>query len=197
MAASSPRPWACLTACLPRSFGERGTPHGDRIIVSSPTARLPTWFPLKAGEKVLIAQEGCSAPAKSAQVVVKPLPTPLPIPKIKTPVRPGSHTVIADACLPGSRVLLLVNEVERAATEQTWTGQAILDLGQPLVDGDRLFCVQRLCTESSNIEGARVPVTKGRMKIEVAPPTVPGGKAVSLLVTARDTDTNADLPAGP
>jgi hypothetical protein len=128
---------------------------------------------------------------------VRPLPTPLPIPKIKAPVRPGAHAVVVDGCLPGSRVLLRVNEVERAATEQTWTGQAVLEVGQPLVNGDRLFCVQRLCRQSSNIEGRRVTVTKGRMKIDVAPGSVPGGKPVSLLVSARDADTNADLPGRP
>jgi hypothetical protein len=145
----------------------------------------------------MVAQEGCSAPARSAEVTVRPLPTPLPIPKIKAPVRPGAHAVVVDGCLPGSRVLLLVNEVERAATDQTWTGQAVLEVGLPLVNGDRLFCVQRLCTESSNIEGPRVTVTKGRMRIGVAPSSVPGGKAVSLLVSARDSDTDSDLPGRP
>ena len=187
-----------FTGVLTQAISARtGAPLGDEIVVSSPTARLPTWFPLQVGDRVLIAQKGCSAPAKSAEATVRPLPSPLPTPKIKTPVRPGATTVVVDGCLPGSRVLLLVNQVERAATEQTWTGQAVVGVGQPLVEGDRLFCVQRMCTENSNIEGPQVSVAKGRMKIDVTPPAVAGGKAVSLQVTARDADTNADLPGRP
>ncbi|HET7721247.1 MAG TPA: hypothetical protein VFK43_14880 [Acidimicrobiales bacterium] len=187
-----------LTGVLVRAVSRRtGMPLTDQLVVTSPTTRLPTWFPLVAGDEVELRQEGCTAPPASDPVRVDSLPSPLPAPRIRTPVRPGDRTVTVTGCLPGSRAHLLVGFVERAATDQTWTGEAVFHLDSALVEGDRLWAVQTMCTASSIREGAPVVVTKGRLTAEVTPASVPGGKAVSLTVTARDADTGQAIPGLP
>ncbi len=91
-----------LNGVLVRAMSRRsGLPLSDQMIVTSPTARLPTWFPLVADDEVELQQEGCAAPPDSAPIRVEHLPSPLPSPTIRGPVRPGERTVVVHGCLPG------------------------------------------------------------------------------------------------
>jgi hypothetical protein len=187
-----------LNGVMVRAVSRRtGTPLTDQVVVTSPVTRIPTWFPLVAGDEVELRQEGCAAPPDSAPARVDALPQPLAPPTIRTPVRPGDRTVVVTGCLPGSRAHLLVDFVERAATDQTWTGEATFHLDRPLVEREPLWAVQTMCTASSVREGPPVLVTRGRLAAEVSPASVPGGMAVSMTVTARDADTNQALPGLP
>jgi len=174
-----------------------GAPLSDVVIVTGPTARIPTWFPLVADDVVEVHQAGCSAPAASAPVRVDPLPAPLPSPAVRGPVRPGTRAVVVEGRLPGSRVHLLVEWVERSATDQTWTGEAVLQLGQALTEGQRLWAVQTMCTASSVREGPPVVVARGGLGVDVSPDSVPGGEATSIVVRARDVETGEVLPGLP
>jgi hypothetical protein len=122
----------------------------------------------------------------------------LPPPKIVTPVRPGDRVVHLEGCLPGSRVHVLVDGIERAATEQTWTGRATLQLSAGLQERQGLWAVQTMCAKSSSSEGPLVIVTKGRLSVEVTPDRAAGGKATSFTVIARDTgNAGAVVPGLP
>ena len=209
--APEPRIVGPLLACMRAVRGEKlfngvlvhaasaqtGLRLSDVMIVTSPTAHIPTWFPLVAGDVVEIRQAGCDSPPRSPKVRVDALPTPLPAPKIRKPVRPLDSTVVVEDCLPGSRVHLLVEGQERAATDQTWNGEAVLQLLNPLQERQRLWAVQTMCTVSSPREGPAVLVTKGNLSLEVTPASVPGGKAASFTVTARDTETGATVVGLP
>jgi hypothetical protein len=172
----------------------RNLPLSDLIIVPAPKARISTWFPLPAGDKVEIRQFGCGAPSPSATEPVRPVPSPLPAPTVIAPVRPGAQVVPIRGVLPGARAALLVDGQERAATDDTWTGEVRLWLPTPLHQGERLWAVQRLCSSSSPTEGEGVVVTKGRLSVEANPVSVPGGRQVTMTVRARDTDTGAEIP---
>jgi hypothetical protein len=209
--APEPRIVAPLLACMRAVPGEKfyngvlvhawssrtGVPLSDVIVVTSPTARIPTWFPLTPGDEVEIRQAGCDAPPRSPAVRVDDLPAALPAPTIQKPVRPLDQTVKVHGCLPGSRVHLLVEGQERAATDQTWTGEAVLQLQKPLQERQRLWAVQTMCTRSSPREGPPVFVAKGTLGVEVSPASAPGGKAASFTVTARDTETGVKVGGLP
>ena len=168
-----------------------GSALTDPTIVTSPMTRLPTWFPLVADDHVEVRQVGCSAPSKSAAERVHPLPSPLPPPKICEPVRPGDQIVVVEKCLPGSRVHLLIEWTERAATDQTWTGEAVFHLPVPLKERQRLWAVQTMCLLSSTREGTPVVVSKGNLNVSVTPSSAPGGKSISFMVETRDQQTGA------
>lgn len=172
----------------------RDEPMSDWIVVTAPKTRIPVWFPLMEDDEVEVRQKGCSAPSATAGERVQPLPAPLPPPKIVEPVRPGDKIVRIGKCLPGSRVHLLVDWQEQAASDQTWDGEATLNLPAALVEGQRLWAIQTMCTQSSTSEGPPVIVNKGRLDVSVAPNSAPGGKAASFNVTATDRDTGNAVP---
>jgi hypothetical protein len=184
---------------LTQAFSEgTGQPLSDLIVVTSPTTRIPVWLPLVEGDKVVVRQKGCSAPSQTAVERVQPLPSPLPPPKIAMPMRPGGDRAVkVEKCLPGSRVHLLVDWVERAASDQTWTGKALLQLPTALEEGQKLWAVQVMCAQKSAFEGPPVIVSKGRLDLEVAPDSAPGGKATSFVVNARDKDTGKPMTGLP
>ncbi len=174
-----------------------GQPLSDMVVVTSPATRIPVWFPLIEGDKVAIRQIGCSAPSRTAAEKVQPLPSPLPVPKIVQPVRPGDRLVKIQNCLPGSRLHLMVDGSERASSDQTWSGEAVLQVPAALTENQKLWAVQVMCSRSSNFEGRPVIVSKGRLDIEVAPNSAPGGKATSFTVMARDKDTGNPVTGLP
>lgn len=187
-----------LTMVLTRATSKRsGQPLSDLVLVPGSSARIPTWFPLVAGDEVVIEQVGCSAPAYSAPERVEPLPSPLPVPTVRGPVRPGQNTVVVEGCLPGSRVHLLVDWQEVAATDQTWSGIATMQTPAPLLEGQSLWAVQTLCSAISAREGSAVKVQKGRLSTGVSPTPVSGGQAHNFTVTARDVDTGAIVAGRP
>jgi hypothetical protein len=187
-----------LNGVLTQVFSEAtGQPLSDMIVATSPTVRLPLWLPLVEGDKVAVRQQGCSAPSRTAVERVQPLPSPLPPPRIATPVRPGDRAVRVEKCLPGSRVHLLVDWVERAQSDQTWTGEATLQLPTALAEGHKLWAVQVMCAQRSDLEGPPVIVAKGRLDLAVTPDSAPGGKATSFVVQARDQDTGKPVPGLP
>ena len=183
---------------LTQAFSQgSGQPLSDPIVVTSPTTRIPVWFPLVDGDKVVVLQRGCSAPSRTAVERVQGLPSPLTPPKILTPVRPGDRSVKVEKCLPGARVHLLVDWVERASTDQTWTGETTLQLPVALNEGQKLWAVQVMCSKMSDLEGQPVIVSKGRLELEVAPSSAPGGKATSFVLNARDKDTGQPVTGLP
>ncbi|MFF2246568.1 hypothetical protein ACFVTM_20625 [Arthrobacter sp. NPDC058130] len=171
-----------------------GLPLSDLMVMTSPKTRIPVWFPLAHGDKVQIRQLGCSAPAITAVEPVHPLPSPLPPPKVAGPVRPGETAVRVSGCQPGSRVHLLVNWTERAASDQTWDGEAVFHLNSALKENDKLWAVQAMCTVKSTAEGTPTIVAKGHLDLTVTPNSAVGGKAASFTVEARDHDTGAAVP---
>jgi hypothetical protein len=176
---------------------DRGMPMSDLAIVPSPKARIPIWFPLVEGEKVELRQFGCGAPSPSDAVQVQPTPVALPAPEVVAPVRPGTQMVTLKGVLPGAHASLLVDWQERAATTETWEGNAQLWLATPLQEGDRLRGVQRLCSSSSPIEGDFVVVTKGRLAVEPVPDSAPGGVQLIMTVRSRDSETGEEIHGLP
>lgn len=183
-----------LTQVFSRS---RGEPLSDWVVVTSPKTRIPVWFPLMEDDEVEVRQAGCSAPSATPVERVQPLPSPLPSPAIIKPVRPGDRVVRIENHLPGARVHLLVDWEERAASDQTWDREAVLQLPTGLAEDQKLWAVQTMCTQSSTYEGVPVIVSKGRLDVEVAPDTAPGGKPASFTVSTRDRDTGMLVPGLP
>lgn len=179
-----------FTGVLVHAFSQRhGVPLSDPVLLSSPTGRVPTWFPLAGGDEVVLRQQGCSAPASSEPEHVQPLPAGLPAPGVVEPLRPGQQSVTVKGCWPGARLHLLVDWNEVTSTDQAWDGEVTLQLPAALADEQRVWAVQTLCSRTSPREGRAALVTRGRLEVTVAPDSAAGGKAMSTTVTAADTDT--------
>lgn len=184
-----------LNGTLVAAFSQHtGQQLSDQIIVTNPTSRVQTWFPLRADDVVELRQVGCGAPSPSSAASVNRLPEPLPTPAIAGPVRPGTRAIFVKGCLPGARVHLLVNFQERAASDQTWTGETTFELEKGLDERAPLWAVQTMCTASSPREGRPTIVTRGRLRVEAIPHAVEGGRPASITVTAHDFDTGDALP---
>jgi hypothetical protein len=151
----------------------------------TPAGLVRPWFPLVGGDVIRIEQAGCGAPAASADERVNPLPSPLPVPAIVQPVRPGATAVAVKGCLPGARVHLMVDWVVRASID-AWRKDETVHLGSGLAENAKLWAFQTLCSQSSPQEGPPVIVTKGQLSVEVVPSEVSGGMAASIVVTVRD-----------
>jgi hypothetical protein len=179
---------------LVHAFSQRdGVPLSDPVLLNSPTARVPTWFPLAADDKVVLRQHGCSAPASSGQEHVQPLPAALPAPDVVEPLRPGQQSVSVKGCWPGARLHLLVDWNEVMSTDQTWGGEVTLQLPTPLTEEQQVWAVQTLCSRTSPREGRAALVTRGRLTVTVAPDSAAGGKTMSTTVTAADADTGVPV----
>jgi hypothetical protein len=154
------------------------------------------WFPLTAGQKVLVRQEGCHANGDSKVVRVKDLPNPIPVPKVVEPVRPHAPWVKVTGVLPCARLHLLVNGTLRPGVTHALSDTAVITVGgDPLAENDRVFVIQTICKASSNIEGPGATVTRGHLKVSVSPAQVARGTSVPVTVTAVDADTGTPVAA--
>jgi hypothetical protein len=163
-----------------------GWPLSDWTVPAAPEATLTPWFPLVADDVVRIEQAGCGAPAESADERVRPLPSPLPVPPITGPVRPGAAAVTATGFLPGARGHLMVDWIVRASID-AWQAQETFHLTSGLADGAKLWVFQTMCALSSPQEGHPVVVAKGQLSAEPNPSQVNGGVATTITVHVRDT----------
>jgi hypothetical protein len=124
------------------------------------------------------------------------LPNPLPIPVLDTPVRPGAGFVTVKQALPGALVQLTVDNGARSPGVEVWHDPATVWVPPPvLAEQQVVFAVQLLCDRSSPHEGRGVTVTRGRLKLDVAPPSVTRGVTSQVKVTATDADTGAPVNA--
>ncbi len=184
---------------LTQVFSEHtGQPLSDVIVVTTPTTRLPVWLPLVQDDVVVVRQRGCSAPSETAAERVQPLPATLPSPKIVTPVRPGDRSVRVANCLPGARVHLLVDWVERAAGDQTWTGDTTLQLPTALEEGqDSGRC--RPCAPRRAILRARRPSSPKAVSISrslrTARPAAKRSRSSSTRATRRPARLSPACPS--
>ncbi|GAA2043661.1 hypothetical protein [Polymorphospora rubra] len=149
---------------------------------------LPLWFPLDAGDELVVDYTGCDAPQPTDAVEVRAVPDPLPVLKIVPPL-PGDTDLVISGALPGARVVALVGHRIRSARTTT-DGSATLPLGAPLEEDDEVWAYQRLCGATGNVEGS-VVVRRGKLTLSVAPTTVVSGTATTVTVTATRTDTGA------
>lgn len=167
-----------------------GIAISDPYITSDGNFVLPLWFPLLAGQKVLVRQHGCNADGDSLVVRVNALPNPLPIPTIVGPIRPHAPWVKVKGVIPGARLHLFVNNQLRPGSVDCLATEGSIPVsGALLIENDSVFVVQTICDHSSNIEGHGEIVTRGHLKVSAVPPTVNRGSAVSITVTATDADT--------
>lgn len=158
---------------------------------------LKLWFPTIAGAKIFVRQTGCSADGDSQLVTVKKLPGELPLPKIKTPVRPGTNTVVLSEVLPGARVFLFVDDTLRVQSD-CWSDTPTLYIGGAVLkENQKLFAMQTLCDRWSNAEGPKVTVTKGNMNASVSPSgAIARGVTSQITVSATDADTHSPIALG-
>jgi hypothetical protein len=175
---------------------DSGLPLSDWKVPLTPAGLVWPWFPLVADDVIRIEQNGCGAPARSGDERVNRLPSPLPVPTIVEPVRPGATAVAINGCLPGARVHLMVDWVVRASID-AWRKDEVVHLGSGLAENAQLWAFQTLCTQSSRPEGPPVIVSKGQLSVEVLPAEVSGGIAVSLVVVVRDAAGGAVLKGLP
>ncbi|MGO9151917.1 hypothetical protein [Mycobacterium sp.] len=173
-----------------------GTPLSDPVAVTTASMLLTPWFPLAGGHKVQVRQHGCNANGTSPDADVKPLPQPIPVPTIVTPVRPQAAWIKVTGVLPGARLYLLVNNELRPASIDIYATQGVVPVtGAPLAENDSVFVIQKLCDQSSNPEGKGAVVTRGNLKVTVTPSTVPRGTTSMVTVHAVDADTGAAVSA--
>jgi hypothetical protein len=173
----------------------------SRIPLSDPTSVtqaefvMRPWFPLAAGTKILIRQQGCNADGDSHVVKVQPLPQPLAVPKIVEPVRPQAAWVKVAGVVPGARLYLLVNNQLRPGSVYVYSDVGIIPItGAVLAEKDTLFVIQALCDKSSSPEGLGVTVKRGNLKVN-APQQVTRGSTAQVIVTALDADTGMPVSA--
>jgi hypothetical protein len=175
-----------------------GIAMSDPVSVTQADFIVTPWFPLAAGEKVLVRQRGCNADGDSPVAVVKPLPLPLPIPNIVEPVRPQAPWVKVTGVVPGARLYLLVNNQLRPGSFDVYADTGIiLVTGAPLAEKDSVLVIQKLCDATGPLEGAGpgVIVKRGNMKVSVAPAQVARGTTKPVVVTALDADTRSPVSA--
>ena len=173
-----------------------GKAISDPYITTLPDFSIPLWFPLVDGEKVLVRQHGCNADGDSAVARANTLPNPLPNPKIVEPIRPHALWVKVTGVIPGARLHLLVNNQLRPGSVDCLSTEGTIPVnGVPLAENDAVFVVQTICDHSSNIEGRGAIVTRGHLKVSVAPSTVNRGSTASITVTASDADTGVVVSA--
>ena len=173
-----------------------GLPISDPYGVAQADMVIPLWFPLVAGQYILVRQHGCHADGDSQVVEVKALPNPIPIPKIVEPLRPHAPWVKVTDVLPGARLHLLVNNQLRPGSVDVLSETGIITVqGAPLADQDRVFVIQTICNTSSQIEGRGVRVERGHLKVSVDRSQVARGTTVSVTVTAIDADTGTPVAA--
>ena len=172
-------------------------PLSDLVVTPAGDFLLKLWFPTIAGASIFVRQAGCNADGDSQPVTVKKLPSKLPPPKIKNPVRPGTNVVQLSGVLPGARVFLFVDGVVRAQSE-CWSDTPTLYIaGVALKEGQKLFAMQTLCDQWSNAEGPSVSVTKGNMNVSVSPSgAIARGVTSQITVSATDADTHAPIALG-
>ncbi|MEO7274178.1 MAG: hypothetical protein ABIX28_12765 [Vicinamibacterales bacterium] len=172
------------------------TPLGDPKVAANPTVRLGVWFPLHAGMKVIVTQVGCGANATLGPERVNDLPTPLPVPAIVGPVRPGAVLIDIVDGIPGAMVHLFVNNAWRTSLEVPAKKMQIPAGLPPLADHDTLWTVQTLCDRKSNVEGHQTVVTLGTMSVAVSPSPVTRGVTTAVTVSAKDVETGAAIVGG-
>lgn len=173
-----------------------GLPISDPYGVAQASMVIKLWFPLVAGQKILVRQHGCNADGDSQTVKVNGLPNPIPVPKVVEPVRPGAPWVKVTGVLPGARLHLLVNNQLRPGSVNALSDTGVITVqGAPLAEKDRVFVIQTICATSSNIEGAGVAVTRGHLKLSVSPSQVARGTTVLVTVSAVDADTGTPVSA--
>lgn len=127
---------------------------------------------------------------------VEPLPNPLPTPEVVAPIRPGAGFVTVKKALPGALVQLMVNNLARSPGVEVWSDPASVWVPPPsLADQQSVLAVQFLCDKSSVREGRGTTVTRGQLKVDVAPGTVTRGATSQVTVTAKDADTGAPVNA--
>ncbi len=147
---------------------------------------LPLWFPLSAGEEIVVEYTGCSAPGKVGPVRVTAVPNPMPD-LVLTPPLPGDTSVFIRGAFPGARVVAMLGQ-KPVAIATSHDGTARLPLGRPLVADDRVGAYQRLCGAIGNSE-QYIVVRRGALAATVEPYTARVGEAATLTVTATRTDT--------
>lgn len=155
---------------------------------------LKLWFPLASGDELVVEYKGCAAPRPTNPVPVTSVPATLPDLTIEPPL-PGDTEVRIRGGLPGARVIVTVDGSIRAATTTT-DGAATLGLPTALVDGQRVGAYQRLCGASGNVETG-VIVHRGTLTATCVPANATSGAAVTLTVTAKRTDTGAEIAGLP
>lgn len=165
----------------------------------SPVVGVPAvvalWFPLAAGDELVVDYFGCDAPDRTAPpVAVKAVPDPLGDLTIVPPL-PGDTDLIVSGALPGARVVALVDGHVRSA-RTTIDGSASLPLFTPLTEGQRVWAYQRLCGSKGNDEDS-VPVQRGRLSVTVTPTSVAEGTSDAFTVTTTRVDTGATVAGLP
>lgn len=167
-----------------------GTQMSDSVTVTAAAMIVFPWFPLVAGKRVLVRQRGCNADGDSAAITVEALPAKLPVPQIAQPVLPETGWVKVSNVIPGARLYLLINNQVQPDSFDAYSTTAIIMIsGTVLKVGDNLIAAQKLCDQTSLIDVAGVPVTKGQLKVTVIPATAVRGRANEIMVIAADSIT--------
>lgn len=157
-------------------------------------ALVKLWFPLTAGDELVVEYTGCAAPQPTSPVPVTSVPATLPDLTIETPL-PGDTEVRVRGALPGARVIATVDGQIRAAVT-TNDGTATLALPSALAERQRVGAYQRLCGASGNTE-AGVVVRRGALTATCTPAGATTASNVSLTVTAKRTDNGSQVAGLP
>lgn len=155
---------------------------------------VPLWFPLLAGDELVVEYAGCGAPPESDPAPVSAVPDRLPDLDIVPPL-PGDTDLVVSGALPGASVVALLDRriwSMRTAVD----GTARLPLPRALQEGDLVWAYQRLCGSRGNDENS-IEVRPGTLDVTVAPATLTVGQPTPVTVTARRSDTGEEVPGLP
>jgi hypothetical protein len=155
---------------------------------------LPLWFPLAAGDEVVVQYVGCNSPPDTDVVLVTAVPNPLPDLKIAAPL-PGDTDLVVSGALLGASVVSVLDQriwAMRTATD----GTARLPLPRALRERDRIWAYQRLCGSQGNPENS-IEVRRGTLSVSVSPAGTTVGTPTTATVTAKRTDTGEEVGGLP
>lgn len=178
-----------------QAFDESGPISDPQTIRGDiPLGYIRTWLRLKVG-KIWIVQTGCNAEGKT-QGEVKPIPMPVPLPKIKEPVRPGSDTLRLEGVLTGAQVYALVDGEVASDLVEVLDTVGFLKLKKPLEHKQRVVAVQIMCSHRSEPRADDgVTVLRGRLKVTGLPVKAIRDATISFTATAVDADTGEQVVA--
>jgi hypothetical protein len=113
---------------------------------------------------------------------------------VVAPVRPSDPTVTVTGCVPGARVHLFVDDVERTALD-TDDSTAPIPVSPPaLVEKQGIHAIQTLC-DAIGVRGSDPTiVAKGAMLVSVSPAQIVRGTTTKVTVSVTDADTHRPVP---
>ena len=155
---------------------------------------LPLWFPLAAGDELVVQYAGCNPPPETTRCRSRRFPTGC---RTWTSSRrsPATRTWSSRGALPGARVVgLLDRRIESMRTAVD--GTARLPLSRVLRERDLVWAYQRLCGSQGNDENS-LKVRRGTLHATVTPTSLTVGQPTTVTVTAKRADTGEEVAGLP